>query len=64
MCLNSLFGRVVLLEFICNPCNQNLLNFRIMKLLGDVKVIFEAFPTKLSYVELTTKGSLLPLLIL
>ena len=27
-----------------------------MKLPGDLKVIFEAFPTKLSYAELTTKG--------
>ena len=64
MCSNSLFGRVVLLEFICNLCNQTLLNFMIMKLPRDVKVIFEAFPTKLSYAELTIKGSLLPLLIL
>ena len=64
MCLNNLFGIVVLLEFICNLCNQILLNFRIMKLPRDMKVIFEAFPTKLSYVELTTRGSLLPLLIL
>ena len=64
MCLNSLIGRIVLFEFICNLCNQIFLNFLIMKLLRDVKVIFEALPTKLSYAELTTKVSLLPLLIL
>ena len=64
MYLNSLFGRVVLLEFLVTYVITILLNFRIMKLPGDVKVIFEAFPTKLSYEEFTTKGSLLPLLIL
>ena len=62
MCLNSLFGRVVLLEFISNVCNHHFVS--IMKLAGDMKVIFEAFPTKLSYAEWTTKGSLLPLLML
>ena len=30
--LNSLVGRVFLLEFICNLCNHILLNFKIMKL--------------------------------
>ena len=34
--------------------------FRIMKLQGDMKVTFEALPTKMSYAEFTTKGSLLP----
>ena len=53
-----------MLEFIFNLFNHNLLNVRIMKLQGYMKVIFEASPTWLSYAELTSKGSLLPLLVL
>ena len=64
MCFEKFRSRVVLLEFIGNLFNYNMLNVRIMKLQGYMKVIFEASPTKLSYAKLTTKGSLLPLLIL
>ena len=56
MCLNSLFGRLVLLEFICNLCNQILLNFRIMKLVGDVKVIFEALLNQIELCKVDYKG--------
>ena len=56
----------MLLEFLnssmCfwNLFTYNMLNVRIMKLQGYMKVIFEASSTKLSYAEL----SLLPFLIL
>ena len=50
--------------YFCNLFNYNMLNVRIMKLQGYMKVIFEASPTILSYAELTTNGSLLPFLIL
>ena len=60
MCLNSLFGRVVLLEFISNLCNHHFVIFQD----DEAARRCEAFPTKLSYAELTIKGSLLPLLIL
>ena len=62
--LNSLFGRVVLLEFISNLCNHHFVKFQDDEAVKNVKVIFEAVPTKLSYAELATKGSLLPLIIL
>ena len=54
--MNSLLGRVVLLEFICNLCNEILLNFKIMKLLRDVKVNVEALPTKLMLCRVDYKG--------
>ena len=58
--MNSSVGKVVLLEFICNLCSQILLNFRAMKLQGDMEVICEALPTTISGADLTTKGILFP----
>ena len=54
----------MLLEFIFNLFNHNILNARIMKLQGYMKVIFETSPTRLSYAELATQGSLPLFLIL
>ena len=53
-----------MLEFIYNLFNYdyNLLNVRTMKLQGYMKITIEASPTRVSYAELTTKGSFFYLL--
>ena len=63
MCFEWFRSRVVFLEFNFNLFNHNMLNVRIMKLQGYMKVIFEASPTRLSYAEFTSVSPL-PLLVL
>ena len=65
-CFDLFRSSVVLLEFIYNlfNYNYNLLIVKIVKLQGYMKVTIEASPIRLSYVELTKKGSLLLSLIL
>ena len=54
----------MLLEFMCNLFNHNIMNAKIMKLSRYMKVIFETSPTRLRYAELATHGSLPLFLIL
>ena len=49
---------------MCHLLNYNLLNVRMKKLQGYMMINFKASPTRLNYVEITTRGSLILTLIL